>query len=315
MSKISRLFGVVLMLCGTTALAQSTPVVSQAVGPGTAHEYWLGVGCMPVPPTLQVQLQLPEKQGLLVVGVLSESPAAKAGIAINDVMLRAGDTALAVPQDLVRVLEAGKGAKLKIDLIHNGKPKTVEATPIERPAEARHPDMKLPAPDDWQTMMKWLEGFRQGGEASGQPPMRFRLIHPGAIVPQDAAATPPLPENMSIVVSKEGNQPAKINVKQGDRKWEVTEKELDKLPAGVRPHVEHMLGRAPLDIVGALGMAESMSEGKGIAPDNLPADHAAVLERMEKEFKEMNNRIDQILKEVERLKEIQNKRPAAENRL
>ena len=51
---------------------------------------------------------------------------------------------------------------------------------------------------------------------------------------------------MSIVISKEGDQPAKIVVKRGDEKWEVTEKELDKLPADVRPHVEHMFGHGGL---------------------------------------------------------------------
>jgi len=306
MLKIIRLLGVALMFSGTVALAQPAPTASQSVGPGTQREYWLGVGCMPVPPTLQVQMQLPEKQGLLVVGVLPDSPAAKAGIVLNDVMMKASDAALSTPQDLVRALEAGKGGKLKIELIHNGKQKTVEATPIERPAEARHPGMGLPAPDDMQTMMKWLEGLRQGGDPNGeQPPMRFHLIHPGAIVPQNAAVPPPLPLNMSIVISKEGDQPAKITVKQADQKWEITEKELDKLPADVRPHVERMLGRAPLDIVGALGVMDSASEGKAVHHGDIAVDNTAVLERMQKEFKDLNSRIDQLLKEVERLRELQ----------
>ena len=310
MLKICRLFGVVLMLYGTVAVAQSPSAETGPAKPAAASEYWLGVGCLPVPPTVRAQMQLPEKQGLLVVGVLPESPAAKAGIALHDVLLRAGDKPLAVPQDLVQILDAGKGAKLKIDLIHNGKPKTVEAVPIQRPAEARHPAMGLPAPDDWQTMMNWLEGIRKGGEPNGaQPPMRFRLIHPGAIVPQEAAVPPPLPADMSIVVSKAGDRPAKITVKQGDRKWEITEKELDKLPADVRPHVERMLGRGSLDIIGALGAMDAASEADQAGATVIPSHDAALIERMEKQFDEMNRRLDKLVKEVELLRQGQQPSP------
>lgn len=51
-----------------------------------------------------------------------------------------------------------------------------------------------------------------------------------------------LPENLTIVVTKQGSQPAKVAVSRGDAKWDVTEEQLDKLPDDVRPHVERMLG-------------------------------------------------------------------------
>ena len=201
---------------------------------------------------MRAQLNLPEKQGLLVVGVVPDSPAAKAGIVRHDVLLRAGDKPLAEPRQLVQAIEATKEGKLKIELLHNGKPKTVEATPAKRPEEARRPSGEKPASADWETMQKWLQGMWSNGEAGGdgQGPLQFRFIRPGAIVPGDVLVTVPLPPNMSIVISKEGDQPAKIVVKRGDEKWELTEKELDKLPADVRPHVERMLGRGLMGIVG-----------------------------------------------------------------
>jgi hypothetical protein len=87
---------------------------------------------------------------------------------------------------------------------------------------------------------------------------------------------------MSVVISKEGDQPAKIVVKRGDDKWELTEKELNKLPADIRPHVERMLGRGPLGILADAETAPGTPES-----------------RLEKRFDEMNRRIDKLLQSME----------------
>ncbi len=197
----------------------------------------------------------------MVEAVVPDSPAAKAGIVQHDILLRAGGKPLAERRDLVRAIEASKQAKLKIDLIHGGKPKTVEATPAKRPDEARRHVGAAPAPADWDTMEKWLHGMWSDGQADGQrPPLRFRFVHPGMILPPGVAVAPPLPADMSVVISKEGDHPAKIVVRRGSQKWEVTEKELDKLPADIRPHVERMLGRGMLGLVGALPSLDMVPE-------------------------------------------------------
>jgi hypothetical protein len=307
-SKTCWLTALAFILCGTVATAQ--PRDSEAGTMGLINdvftipkplerEYWLGMACAPVPQPLRTHLNLPDKQGLLVEAVVPDSPAAKAGIAKYDVLLRAGDKPLAEPRDLIRAIESTKDGKLKIDMIHGGKPKTVEATPAKRPADARLQAAEQPAAGDWQTMQKWLEGMSPGAAVEGQrPPMRFRIFHPGAIVPGDAAVTVPLPPNMSIAVSKEGDQPAKIVVKRGDEKWEATEKELDKLPADVRPHVERMLGRGPLGIAGGLGSVDVLPE-----PPMPGREPSAWEGRLEKRFDEMSNRMDKLLRAMEEMGE------------
>ena len=57
-----------------------------------------------------------------------------------------------------------------------------------------------------------------------------------------------LPKDMSVTITKEGEQPAKIVVKQGDKTWETTEDKLDDLPDEVRGHVQSFLGRSPFSI-------------------------------------------------------------------
>ena len=79
-----------------------------------------------MPAALRSHLTLPEKQGLLVLSVPKDSPAAKAGVAQYDILLRVGGKPLADPRDLLAAVEAAKETKLKIDLIRGGKPKTIE---------------------------------------------------------------------------------------------------------------------------------------------------------------------------------------------
>ena len=151
-------------------------------------------------------------------------------------------------------------------------------------------------------MQKWMQGMSANGEAGGdgQAPLQFRFIRPGAIVPGDVLVTVPLPPNMSIVISKEGDQPAKIVVKRGDEKWEVTEKELDKLPADVRPHVERMLGRGLMGIVG--GVPSLNGIGGGATSLNFEPGLSS-FDRMEKRLDEMDRRMDKLLKAVEEMGE------------
>jgi len=295
---------------------RAQPRITFLSGPSETGEYWLGVMCFPTEPALRSQLNLPEKQGMLVVEVVSKSPAAKAGIARHDVLLRFGERTLGEPRDLVEAVEAAKETVQKIELVRGGKHLTIEATPAKRPEEARQMPEKFvppPARADWETVQKWLEQMRPGREDdTGRPPLRFRFFHPGAIVPKDVLVQKPMPANMSVVVSKVGEQPAQIVVRRGDDKWELTEKELDKLPAEVRPFVERMLGRGAIgfgglkvfDVVPDV-MAPAMRGAPGgkfqmPQPGQMQFAPLPGLDpRLERRFDEMNRRLDRILKLME----------------
>ena len=135
--------------------------------PSKPPEYWLGVECLPVPAVLRAHLSVPEKQGLLVAGVAKNSPAAAAGLARYDILLRAGDKPLAQPRDLIDAVEAAKTSKLKLDVIRGGKPKTIEATPAKRPEQLGNAPVRVPDQADWDAVQGWLEGMMPGQEAGG----------------------------------------------------------------------------------------------------------------------------------------------------
>jgi membrane-associated protease RseP (regulator of RpoE activity) len=285
-------------------------------------KYWLGVHCAPVPAMLRSHVTLPEKQGLVVLQVTPDSPAAKAGLAQYDVLLRVGGKPVADARDLLAAVEAAKETKLKVELIRSGKPQTIEVTPAKRPAQAANATAQVPEQGDWSTIESWLEGMTRGQAGGGaNPPVQFRVFGPGAIVPNNVLIPKPLPTNMSVAIAKEGNGPAKIKIQRGNDRWEITEKDLDKLPADVRPFVEQMLGRGMVGTVGgplqpgmfggfSSGGAGGMASG-GTFPMTPPPPGTMQVQpfpggldqQIEKRFEEMNHRMDQLFKMMEELNE------------
>ena len=55
-----------------------------------------------------------------------------------------------------------------------------------------------------------------------------------------------LPDDVTVAIVRKGAEPAKITVKKGEQTWDVTEKELGKLPEELRKHADSALrGQAP----------------------------------------------------------------------
>jgi hypothetical protein len=273
-------------------------------------EYWIGLGCSPVPAALRAQLGLPDDQGVVVEQVVPDSPAAKAEIKQHDVLLKAGEKPLKTVQDLIDAIEAAKDKQLAIELIRGGKRMEIKVVPAKQPEHAQ------PGGTPNEALQKWLEGLHRPGakvdeaakraleryleqlkSAEGwKGPLRWRIFGPGAILPPGAWPGAPLPADLSITISKQGDQPAKITVKQGEKKWEVTEEELGKLPEDIRPHVERMLGRV-------VAGPEERRFNFDFVPDWERALPPALENRLEKRLEDMNKRIDQLRKSIEELRE------------
>ena len=92
-----------------------------AAGVSPSHRR-LGVALAPAPVAarLRASVGLPPRDGLLVAAVEDESPAAAAGIARGDLLVRAGGRDLRTPDDLHEALAAASGAgdeSLAVDLV------------------------------------------------------------------------------------------------------------------------------------------------------------------------------------------------------
>ena len=306
--------GMMLAMCGATvARAQGTdsaggvqfhvePVQVEAnAGMVKLGEYWLGVEAIPARGAMRAQLNLPEDQGLVVDRVAPDSPAAKAGLQRYDVLVAADKKPLRKIQDLIDAVEAVKGGKLTLKVIRGGKEQELTATPVKRPDEARMEARKPGAGEgDSDAVSKWLNQVWPGmGERS---PLRFHFVYPGTILPRGAAVQPPLPDNMTVTITKKGSKPADIVVQRGEQKWEATEDSLNKLPDDVRPHVERMLGRLPLGTMRVFEPGPEWPQPPEFNPRMAP--HAPE-GRLERRVEEMNRRLDQMRKSLDEMREKQ----------
>ena len=108
-------------------------VVAQLKESGKVTRGWLGVGIQNLTPELVDYYKLKETKGVLVVKVYDEDPAAKAGIQVNDIIVAVNGQTVDSSHELSRRVAAlPVGAKAKIELIRDGKPRTVQVTLARR---------------------------------------------------------------------------------------------------------------------------------------------------------------------------------------
>lgn len=96
---------------------------------------FLGLATAAVPDMVADHLDLDRGAGVIIRTVVPDSPAAKAGLSVNDIILSVGETPVGNPEALTSAIQERKpGERVAIDLIHKGKPAKVEVTLSERPA-------------------------------------------------------------------------------------------------------------------------------------------------------------------------------------
>jgi hypothetical protein len=212
-------------------------------------QFWIGLGLGGELSDI-VREQLGLEHGLLVDSVYPESPAIKAGFKKNDILVKVGDQPLKEAADLVKAVEEAKETELTIGLLRGGKETSIKVTPMKRaPQEVEARIIELPQdgqPGQLQEEIKRLEEAlkalrgKGGNEGAG-----IFFARPGVVAPRAVdviVKRGEFPKDLSIQINKEGDKPAKIHVKQGDKEWNVTEDKLGELPDDVRPHVHHFFG-------------------------------------------------------------------------
>jgi membrane-associated protease RseP (regulator of RpoE activity) len=206
---------------------------------------WLGVMFTPVGEALRAHVDLPSGDGLMVAHVVPDSPAANAGLKPHDIVFKVGDTAVKSVEDIKGVLDTmDEGQKVALQIIRGGKTKTVSVKVGTAPQAWPEGREVLPGwpphAGDVEQLRKWVEGLGRGRGGEGAPRMRFF----GPEIQLHAfGGGKQLPENLTVAIIRKGSDPAQVTVQRGDQTWKITEKELDKLPDDVRPHVRRLLGQ------------------------------------------------------------------------
>jgi serine protease Do len=126
-------------------------------------DWRIGIEVAPVEPLIRQHLQIEKDAGVVVRMVDRGGPAAKAGIIVGDVIVRASGQKVKDTESLRRqVLEAGaKSRPLVLDLIHEGKRRQVRLSPPLPPQERLRPTPDRPAPAGGEAVERMVRSLRE----------------------------------------------------------------------------------------------------------------------------------------------------------
>jgi hypothetical protein len=116
------------VLIGMSAAIGSAQPQPKTTGPRDAH---LGVAVIAVPAAVYNQLPgtLAKGQGVLVIEVEKESPASKAGLKVDDILLSYGGQKIESPGQFVKMVRGDKpGKQVDLSYLRGGKSMSAKAT-------------------------------------------------------------------------------------------------------------------------------------------------------------------------------------------
>jgi S1-C subfamily serine protease len=127
-----------LLRGGQQTTVKVQPKIHASLGPVRPEPlaYWIGVTVSPVDPALRSQLQLPEKQGLLVTEVDKFGPAARAGVRPFDILRKFGGVDVVDQAGLTKLVQSRADQVVAIELLREGKPQEVKVVPQRRQSHA-----------------------------------------------------------------------------------------------------------------------------------------------------------------------------------
>ena len=124
-------------------------VVAQLKTSGVVERGWLGIEIQPVTPEIADSLGVKDASGALVAKENSDTPAAKAGVKVGDVITAVNGEKVADPRDLARRI-AGLGPKKTAELtvLRAGAPQTIDVTLGSMPEEKQLAKFETPSGAD-----------------------------------------------------------------------------------------------------------------------------------------------------------------------
>jgi S1-C subfamily serine protease len=113
--------------------AAARRIVEALLARGHVRRGWLGIGTQPVPLPADLRARLDQPTGLIVLSVQPDGPAARAGLVLGDVLLRAGGEKLTSPAALLPSLDEERvGRPLALTVLRAGEERALTATVGER---------------------------------------------------------------------------------------------------------------------------------------------------------------------------------------
>jgi len=101
-------------------------VLNQIVRTGTVTRGYIGVEQQNITEELASAFDLPQKDGVIIAGIVKDGPADKAGLKVGDILLKLDDKKITdTTQMLNQIAAYAPGEKKSVELLRDGKPETV----------------------------------------------------------------------------------------------------------------------------------------------------------------------------------------------
>jgi membrane-associated protease RseP (regulator of RpoE activity) len=120
-----------LLRGGQKVTVKVQPKIHASLGPvrPEPNPYRIGVSVGPVEPALRAQLQLPEQQGLIVLEVEKDGPAARAGVRQFDILRKFDGVDLVDQAGLTKLVQSRADKTVVVELLREGKPLEIKIAP------------------------------------------------------------------------------------------------------------------------------------------------------------------------------------------
>ena len=241
-NRITLIFALILFTAGTHLYAESDPVDARP---------YIGVllDSTPLPALLVKHLGLSPDQGIRIKNVHRGSPADKAGLERDDLIIRfEGDNVMDYEPFVDAIQKAGVGAEVSLEIIHLGQRK-----PITLTEEALEGEFDLKYPPEPEIVQSWRPGkiFRlRPGEDNW-----MEILKEG-ISPEfdvnikrffNELYTYHHSDGEDFTITIEGNphdDDSTITVQAGDNEYQTTIGKIDKLPEEYRESAEQAVENA-----------------------------------------------------------------------
>ena len=115
-------------------------VVNDLASDGTMERGWLGVNIQQLDEDLAASFDFPDRNGVLVSGVVDDTPADRAGLQVGDIITAIDGRRVATTATLARTIaQSDADADVEIEFTREGENRTVTATLEPRPSEGSEP--------------------------------------------------------------------------------------------------------------------------------------------------------------------------------
>lgn len=186
--------------------------------------YWVGLHCVEVDAALLSQLKLPANNGIVIRKVFDKTPAAKSGLEVHDLLLKAGAVKLKSVANLIQAVKQAETKTLTFEVVRKGKTLKIDVTPSERPKEFRV-DVESNG---------LARKVRLADPRLQRHTLKLLGVGPGIVINRHT-------KELRIGVTKTGKGPVKITVSKDGKTWTATDKDIDRLPEEIRKTVrEHL---------------------------------------------------------------------------